>query len=60
MFATDLLDHTQSSRELAVILNYDPLEPVIHGEGRMHLQRLRLAVKLHQKQVRMAAGRSDF
>jgi len=53
MFATALLDHTRSSHELEIILNYDPLEPMIHGEGRMHLRRLRLAVKLHQKEVRM-------
>ncbi|XP_021937396.1 transient receptor potential-gamma protein-like isoform X2 [Zootermopsis nevadensis] len=49
-FATALLDHTRSSHELEIILNYDPLEPVLYSEGRMHLRRLRLAIKLHQKE----------
>ncbi|PNF44061.1 hypothetical protein B7P43_G16226 [Cryptotermes secundus] len=50
VFATALLDHTRSSHELEIILNHDPLEPVIHSEGRMHLRRLRLAVRFHQKE----------
>ncbi|KAJ4427734.1 hypothetical protein ANN_25386 [Periplaneta americana] len=50
VFATALLDHTRSSRELEIILNYDPEEPAIHTQGRMHLKRLKLAVKLHQKE----------
>ncbi|PSN33020.1 hypothetical protein C0J52_17831 [Blattella germanica] len=50
LFATALLDHTRTSRELEIILNYDPLEPVTKSDGRMLLRRLRLAVKLHQKQ----------
>ncbi|XP_011503565.1 PREDICTED: transient receptor potential-gamma protein isoform X1 [Ceratosolen solmsi marchali] len=48
-FATALLDHTRSSYELEVLLNHDPSGPAFeHGE-RMHLNRLKLAVKLRQK-----------
>ncbi|KAL7041237.1 hypothetical protein ACKWTF_000683 [Chironomus riparius] len=48
-FATALLDHTRSSHELEVLLNHDPTGPAFeHGE-RMHLNRLKLAVKLRQK-----------
>lgn len=50
-FATALLDHTRSSHELEVLLNHDPTGPAFeHGE-RMHLNRLKLAVKLRQKRV---------
>lgn len=52
-FATALLDHTRSSYELEVLLNHDPTGPAFeHGE-RMHLNRLKLAVKLRQKKVGM-------
>ncbi|XP_066984056.1 transient receptor potential-gamma protein-like isoform X6 [Macrobrachium rosenbergii] len=48
-FATALLDHTRSSFELEVLLNHDPTGPPHeHGE-RMHLNRLKLAIKLKQK-----------
>ncbi|XP_034946902.1 transient receptor potential-gamma protein isoform X2 [Chelonus insularis] len=48
-FATALLDHTRSSYELEVLLNHDPTRPAFkHGE-RMHLNRLKLAIKLRQK-----------
>ncbi|KAF7400637.1 hypothetical protein HZH66_005821 [Vespula vulgaris] len=48
-FATALLDHTRSSYELEVLLNHDPKGPAFeHGE-RMHLNRLKLAIKLRQK-----------
>ncbi|XP_042876853.1 transient receptor potential-gamma protein-like isoform X4 [Penaeus japonicus] len=48
-FATALLDHTRSSYELEVLLNHDPSGPPHeHGE-RMHLNRLKLAIKLKQK-----------
>ncbi|XP_044729543.1 transient receptor potential-gamma protein [Chrysoperla carnea] len=48
-FATALLDHTRSSHELEVLLNHDPTGPAFeHGE-RMHLNRLKLAIKLRQK-----------
>lgn len=50
-FATALLDHTRSSHELEVLLNHDPTGPAFeHGE-RMHLNRLKLAIKLRQKKV---------
>lgn len=50
-FATALLDHTRSSYELEVLLNHDPTGPAFeHGE-RMHLNRLKLAIKLRQKRV---------
>ncbi|XP_043231805.1 transient receptor potential-gamma protein-like isoform X2 [Amphibalanus amphitrite] len=48
-FATALLDHTRSSYELEVLLNHDPTGPAFeHGE-RMHLSRLKLAIKYKQK-----------
>ncbi|XP_030557070.1 transient receptor potential-gamma protein [Drosophila novamexicana] len=48
-FATALLDHTRTSHELEILLNHDPTGPVFeHGE-RMHLNRLKLAIKLRQK-----------
>ncbi|XP_075153159.1 transient receptor potential cation channel gamma [Haematobia irritans] len=48
-FATALLDHTRTSHELEILLNHDPTGPVYeHGE-RMHLNRLKLAIKLRQK-----------
>lgn len=53
-FATALLDHTRTSNELEVMLNHDPTNlsgPMYeHGE-RMHLNRLKLAIKLRQKKV---------
>ncbi|CAK9804686.1 Transient receptor potential-gamma protein [Anthophora quadrimaculata] len=48
-FATALLDHTRTSYELEVLLNHDPTGPAFeHGE-RMHLNRLKLAIKFRQK-----------
>jgi len=48
-FATALLDHTRSSTELEILLNHDQTGPVYqHGE-RMHLNRLKLAIKYRQK-----------
>ncbi|CAG7729284.1 unnamed protein product [Allacma fusca] len=48
-FATALLDHTRGSYELEVLLNHDPTGPAFeHGE-RMHLNRLKLAIKFRQK-----------
>ena len=50
-FATALLDHTRSSTELEILLNHDQTGPVYqHGE-RMHLNRLKLAIKYRQKKV---------
>uniref|UniRef100_A0A182T089 Transient receptor ion channel domain-containing protein n=1 Tax=Anopheles maculatus TaxID=74869 RepID=A0A182T089_9DIPT len=51
-FATALLDHTRSSHELEVLLNHDPTGPAFEHGDRMHLNRLKLAVKLRQKKVR--------
>ncbi|XP_054722171.1 transient-receptor-potential-like protein [Uloborus diversus] len=48
-FATTLLDHARSSRELEMVLNYDPTRPVYqHGEH-MPLARLEMALKYKQK-----------
>lgn len=51
-FATALLDHTRSSYELEVLLNHDPTGPAFEHGDRMHLNRLKLAVKLRQKKVK--------
>ena len=50
-FATALLDHTRSSAELEVLLNHDPSGPVYQHGDRMHLNRLKLAIKYRQKKV---------
>jgi transient receptor potential cation channel subfamily C member 4 len=50
-FATALLDHTRSSNELEVLLNHDPTGPAFEHGDRMHLNRLKLAIKLRQKKV---------
>jgi transient-receptor-potential calcium channel protein len=48
-FATALLDHARSSRELEMVLNYDPTRPPYqHGEH-MSLARLEMAIKYKQK-----------
>ncbi|KYB28200.1 Transient receptor potential-gamma protein-like Protein [Tribolium castaneum] len=52
-FATALLDHTRSSYELEVLLNHDPTGPAFEHGDRMHLNRLKLAIKLRQKKVRL-------
>ncbi|GFQ91603.1 transient receptor potential-gamma protein [Trichonephila clavata] len=48
-FATALLDHTRSSYELEAMLNYDPTGPAFEHGDRMHLSRLKLAIKYKQK-----------
>ncbi|XP_037912948.1 transient receptor potential-gamma protein isoform X4 [Hermetia illucens] len=48
-FATALLDHTRTSNELEILLNHDPTAPVYEHGQRMHLNRLKLAIKLRQK-----------
>ncbi|XP_076235807.1 transient receptor potential cation channel gamma isoform X3 [Calliopsis andreniformis] len=48
-FATALLDHTRSSYELEVLLNHDPTGPAFEHGDRMHLNRLKLAIKFRQK-----------
>lgn len=50
-FATALLDYTRSSNELGVLLNHDPTGPAFEDGERMHLNRLKLAIKLRQKKV---------
>ncbi|GFX60106.1 transient receptor potential-gamma protein [Trichonephila clavipes] len=53
-FATALLDHTRSSYELEAMLNYDPTGPAFEHGDRMHLSRLKLAIKYKQKKVGVA------
>ncbi|XP_022708485.1 transient receptor potential-gamma protein-like [Varroa jacobsoni] len=48
-FATALLDHTRTSYELEVMLNYDPSGPAFEHGDRMHLSRLKMAIKYKQK-----------
>ncbi|KAG8180695.1 hypothetical protein JTE90_006253 [Oedothorax gibbosus] len=50
-FATALLDHTRSSYELEVLLNFDPFGPAFQQGDRMLLSRLKLAIKHKQKKV---------
>ncbi|XP_064481679.1 transient receptor potential-gamma protein-like isoform X2 [Ornithodoros turicata] len=54
-FATALLDHTRTSYELEVLLNYDPTGPAFEHGDRMHLSRLKMAIKFKQKKVRRVA-----
>nr|XP_037276515.1 transient receptor potential-gamma protein-like [Rhipicephalus microplus] len=48
-FATALLDHTRTSYELEVLLNYDPTGPAFEHGDRMHLTRLKMAIRFKQK-----------
>jgi transient receptor potential cation channel subfamily C len=51
-FAVDLLDHTRTSKELEVMLNYNPDDPFESEEGeKMGLDRLKLAIDYKQKDV---------
>lgn len=54
-FATALLDHTRTSHELEVMLNYNPLPGFDVWEPGDHqsLERLKLAIDYKQKQVRI-------
>ena len=56
-FATALLDHTRSSYELEVMLNHDPNGPPYQHGDRMNLNRLKLAIKYRQKDVRSCTPR---
>lgn len=56
-FAKDLLDQTRSSRELEMILNYRDDINLLDEEGNNDLARLKLAIKYHQKEVRVALVR---
>ncbi|GIY17362.1 transient receptor potential protein [Caerostris darwini] len=48
-YATALLDHTRTSYELEVMLNYDPNGPIYEKGERMKLERLKLAIICKQK-----------
>ncbi|GFY76506.1 transient receptor potential protein [Trichonephila inaurata madagascariensis] len=48
-YATALLDHTRTSYELEVMLNYDPKGPLYQKGERMKLERLKLAIICKQK-----------
>ncbi|KAL1431445.1 hypothetical protein MTO96_014292 [Rhipicephalus appendiculatus] len=50
-FATALLDHTRTSYELEVLLNYDPTGPAFEHGDRMHLTRLKMAIRFKQKKI---------
>jgi transient receptor potential cation channel subfamily C len=51
-FAQALLDHTRSSFELEVLLNHNPTGVAVESGERMHLHRLKLAIKYRQKKAR--------
>jgi len=51
-FATSLLDHARTSYELEVMLNYNPTGDNWDPGERHTLDRLKLAIKYKQKQVR--------
>lgn len=48
-FATALLDHVRSSRELEMVLNYDPTQPPYQHGDHMPLTRMEMALKYNQK-----------
>lgn len=48
-FATALLDHTRTTHELDVLLNYDPTGDTSESHGRMNLSRLKFAIRCKQK-----------
>ena len=50
-FAEELLSHTRSSTELAVMLNYDPESLPYEDGDSMKLKRLELAIDYKQKAV---------
>ena len=57
-FATALLDHTRTSHELQVLLNHETGSPQVPlpepgAPERMRLSRLKLAIKLRQKKVKL-------
>lgn len=53
-FAKDLLDQTRSSRELEIILNYRDDNSILEVQTTNDLSRLKLAIKHHQKEVRLS------
>lgn len=50
-FAVSLLDHTRTSKELEIMLNYNPDEGDWMPGQRNTLDRLKLALKYKQKMV---------
>lgn len=48
-FGTALLDHTRTTHELDVLLNYDPAGDTSESHGRMNLSRLKFAIRCKQK-----------
>lgn len=49
LFATALLDHTRTTEELEVLLDYDPDNNPQDNNERMQLSRLKLAIRIKQK-----------
>ncbi|CAM1325670.1 TRP (predicted) [Pycnogonum litorale] len=49
-FVTSLLEHTRTSEELEILLNYDPNAAPSQETGRMKLQRIKEAITYRQKQ----------
>lgn len=52
-FSTSLLDHSRTSHELEVMLNYNPItgSDIWEPGDRQTLERLKLAIKYKQKMV---------
>ncbi len=52
-FATSLLDHSRTSHELEVMLNFNPIpgSDIWEPGDRQTLERLKLAIKYKQKMV---------
>lgn len=50
-FAAALLDHTRTSNELEVMLNYNPVDSTWQPGERQTLDRLKLSIKYKQKIV---------
>ncbi|KAH9424601.1 Short transient receptor putative channel 1 [Dermatophagoides pteronyssinus] len=49
LFATALLDHTRTSEELEILLDYDPDRDPLEDHERLQLSRLKLAIQIKQK-----------
>lgn len=49
LFATALLDHTRTSEELEILLDYDPDRDPLEDQERLQLSRLKLAIQIKQK-----------
>lgn len=59
-FATALLSHVRTSNELEIMLNFNPNGENWEPGERQTLDRLKLAIKYKQKQVRMGICLRDF